>query len=82
MIREYIEAAMAQARYEIIKDAEPYYGEIQGLQGVWATGSTLEECRRNLSEVLDGWIVVHLQKSLNIPPIGQNKVEELKRLEV
>jgi predicted RNase H-like HicB family nuclease len=65
VIREYIEAAMAQVRYEIIKDAEPYYGEIQRLQGVWATGSTLEECRRNLNETLDGWIVVHLKKGLS-----------------
>ncbi len=82
MIREYIEAALAQANYEIIKADEPYYGEIHGLQGVWATGRTLEECRKNLSETLDGWIVVHLKKGLPIPPIGQNKVEELRRLEV
>ena len=80
MIREYIEAALVRANYEIIEDEEPYYGEIEGLQGVWSTGKTLEECRLNLANVLDGWIVVRLKKGLPIPPIGQNRVEELKRL--
>ena len=42
-ITEYIEAAMSKARYEIIEDEEPYYGEVPELEGVWATGKTLEE---------------------------------------
>ena len=70
MIREYIDEAMRHARYEIIKDDEPYYGEIDGLQGVWATGKTLEECRESLAEVLDGWILVRIARGLQTPPIG------------
>ncbi len=42
MITEYIEAGLAQAKYETIEDEEPYYGEVPGLAGVWATGKTLE----------------------------------------
>jgi len=38
MIIEYIEAALSKAKYEIINDEEPFYGEVPGLQGVWATG--------------------------------------------
>ena len=64
MITEYIEAALSKARYEIIEDEEPYYGEVSGLEGVWATGKTLEECRKNLREVIDGWLVVRLRKGL------------------
>ena len=71
MIIEYIEAALSKAKYEIIEDKEPYYGEVPGLKGVWATGKTLEECRDNLLEVIDGWIVVRLRKNLPIPPIGE-----------
>jgi hypothetical protein len=42
--REYIEAALARAKYELLRDEEePYYGEIPELKGVWATGRTLEE---------------------------------------
>ena len=82
MIKEYIEAALSRAKYEIIDDEEPYYGEVSELDGVWASGKTLEECRRNLAEVIDGWLVVRLKRSLAIPPIGEHRVEELKRLEV
>lgn len=52
------------------------------LQGVWATGKTLEECRRNLREVLEGWIVIRLRQGLQIPSIGQYQIEEPERLEV
>ncbi len=60
MITEYINAALAEAKYEIIEDEEPFYGEVPCLEGVWATGSTLEECRKNLAEVIDGWLVVKI----------------------
>ena len=82
MITEYIEAALSRAKYEIIEDEEPYYGEVPELEGVWATGKTLEECRRNLAEVIDSWLVLSLKRGLPIPPIGEHGVEELKRLEV
>ena len=82
MIREYIEAALNRAKYEFIEDEEPYYGEIPELGGIWATGKTLEECRRNLADVVDGWLIVHLKKGLPVPPIGNFKVEELKRIEI
>lgn len=82
MIAQYIEAALSRARYEIIEDEEPYYGEVPELEGVWATGKTLEECRRNLAEVIDGWLVVRLRRGLSIPSIGEHKIEELKTLKV
>ena len=48
MFAEYIQAAMDKATYEIIDDPEPFCGEVPELQGLWATGKTLEECRMNL----------------------------------
>ncbi|MBI2859604.1 MAG: hypothetical protein HYX90_11040 [Chloroflexi bacterium] len=42
MILEYVEAALRRAKYEIIDDQEPYYGEVPELEGVWATGKTFE----------------------------------------
>ena len=82
MLTEYIEAALSKAKYEMIEDEEPYYGEVPELEGVWATGKTLEECRKNLVEVIDGWIIVRLRKGLPIPPIGAYKIEELSTVEV
>jgi len=82
MITEYIEAALARATYEIIDDEEPYYGEIAGLQGVWATGKTLEACRQDLREVIEGWIIVRLRKGLSIPPLDGHRIEELEELKI
>lgn len=66
MIVEYIQAALARARYEIIDDDEPYYGEVPELPGVFATGKTLEECQKILAEVIDGWIIIHLKRGIPI----------------
>ena len=82
MITDYIEAALAQAKYQMIEDEEPFYGEVPNLVGVWASGKTLDECRKNLAEVIDGWIIVRLKKGLPIPPIGEYRIEELRELEV
>jgi predicted RNase H-like HicB family nuclease len=77
MIMEYIEAARARATYEIIDDEEPYYGEVPDLSGVWATGKTLEECRKNLAEVIDGWIIIRLRRGLPVPKLGDITIEEI-----
>lgn len=77
MLIEYIEEALKRARYEIINDEEHYYGEISELKGVWATGKTLEECRNNLKEVVEGWILLSIKKGLPIPPIGNVEIKEI-----
>ena len=82
MIIEYIDAALERAKYEMISDEEPYYGEVPGLKGVWATGRTLEECRKKLSEVIEGWIVIRLRKGLPIPPLGKYRIKEPKELSI
>jgi len=75
---EYIEEALKRARYEIIDDEEPYYGAIAELQGVWATGKSLEECRNTLKEVIEGWIIVSIKKGLPIPKLGDFEIKEIE----
>jgi predicted RNase H-like HicB family nuclease len=60
MLTEYIQAAMGQAHYTILDD-DSFYGEIPGFQGVYANGETLEGCRKELREVLEGWIILGLR---------------------
>lgn len=74
MIQTYIDAAMRLARYELIQDDEPYYGEVPELPGVWATGRTLEECRQNLLEVVDGWLLFRIARGMAIPPLGDIRI--------
>lgn len=69
MIIEFLSQQLKRARYEMIEKGNRYYGEIPGLRGVWATGKTLEECRQNLLEVLEGWFVVRLKKNLSVPKL-------------
>jgi predicted RNase H-like HicB family nuclease len=69
MIGEYIRAAMKEARYEVLEDGS-FYGEIEGLKGVWANADTLEETREELEEVLEEWISLRLSQNLPIPSIG------------
>ena len=80
MIREYIAEAMRRASYEIIEGEEPYYGEIKDCPGVYATGKTLEECRKNLEDTLDGWIVVRISKGLEMPALGEVRISPTVRV--
>jgi len=69
MLTEYIQEALKRAKYEIINDEEPYYGEVPELKGVWANGKTLEECRKKLKEVIEGWLILSIKKGLSIPEL-------------
>ena len=66
MLTKYIQAAMHKASYEILSDST-FYGEIHGFQGVYANADTLEKCREELQEVLEGWIVLGLRLGHTLP---------------
>ena len=70
MLTQYLNEALERARYELIEDEEPYYGEIPEIQGVWATGETLEKCRRNLAAALEDWLFFSIARGLPIPSVG------------
>lgn len=70
MLADYMDKAMERAVYDIITDDGTYFGEIPGLQGVWANHRTLEGCRRDLREALSDWIALRLRLGLAIPPIA------------
>jgi predicted RNase H-like HicB family nuclease len=69
MLTEYIAAAMKRAKYEILEDDGNCYGEIPDCPGVWANAETEEDCRRELQEVLEGWIILGLENGDEIPEI-------------
>lgn len=82
MLVEYINTSLSNAHYEIIQDEEPYYGEIPDLPGVYATGITLEECRKNLAEVIDNWLIIRLRRGMPIPPIQGISIAEIHPVDV
>nr|VFJ49758.1 MAG: Predicted nuclease of the RNAse H fold, HicB family [Candidatus Kentron sp. DK]VFJ61038.1 MAG: Predicted nuclease of the RNAse H fold, HicB family [Candidatus Kentron sp. DK] len=69
MLSQYLQTAMRHARYEILRDDGSFYGEIQECQGVYANAATLENCREELAEVLEDWLLFRIYHHLAIPPI-------------
>ncbi len=67
-ITDYLYAALRHAEYRILEDGT-YWGEIPGIEGVWADENTLEDCRDELQSVLEDWIIVSLVNDLPIPSL-------------
>lgn len=66
MLSLFIEKWLKKAQYKILKDGA-YFGEIPGLTGVWASAENLEDCREQLREVLEDWLVLKIRDKENIP---------------
>ena len=66
MFNEYIEKKLKLAKYKILKD-NSYFGEIKGVQGVWANAKNLEACRQELKEVLEDWFLLKISSKEKVP---------------
>ena len=69
MFVEYINAHMRNVVYESSPDDYSCYGEIPGLPGVWANAATLEQCRKELQQVLEDWLLLSIRLGHDIPSI-------------
>ena len=70
MLTEYIQAALKQARYEILQEEGGFYAEIPGFQGVYAQSDTLEGCREELASTLEDWILFRVSRQLPLPVVA------------
>ncbi len=70
MIQQYIHAALRQASYELIDDGNRYFASVPGLTGVWSEGTTIEECRETLAEVIEDWVWAHIKHGVEVPEIN------------
>jgi predicted RNase H-like HicB family nuclease len=68
ILPNYYEKALQQAQYKRLNDGT-WFAEIEGFQGVWGNGLTVEECRQDLLEVLEEWIILKLQDGDPLPII-------------
>jgi predicted RNase H-like HicB family nuclease len=71
MLTHYLQAAMHRAVYKILADDGSFFGEIPGLQGVFANAETLEACREELQDVLEDWILLGLHLQHHIPVLDE-----------
>lgn len=65
MITQYIEKKLQTAKYKLLDD-KTYFGEIPGIKGVWANSKNLENCRNELAEVLEEWLILQIQDKKTI----------------
>ena len=69
MLSEYTRVAMRRATFEVIEDDGSIYGRIPPLEGVWANAAKLEDCRSELEQVLEEWLLLGHSEWLSIPEI-------------
>lgn len=70
MLITYLRAVLQQAQYHVSPEDERIHGEIPELEGIHASGDTLEECRYQLAEVLEDWIEVRVSRGLPLPEVA------------
>lgn len=72
MLIDYIEKKLKSAHYKILED-KTFFGEIPDLAGVWANAKNLGECREELREVLEDWLLILTRKNGENLGDGQGK---------
>ncbi|MDJ0901402.1 MAG: type II toxin-antitoxin system HicB family antitoxin [Xenococcus sp. MO_188.B8] len=70
----YCEKVLQKAQYKKLED-ETWFAEIEGFEGVWGNGLTVEECRQDLLEVLEEWIILKLQDGDPLPVIDGMEIK-------
>lgn len=66
MLSQFITKKLSQAHYKLLKDGN-YFGEIPGINGVWASAKNLEDCRKELEEVLEDWLLLKVHDREEVP---------------
>ena len=74
MLSEYIQKALGKARYKVLEDGT-WFAEIPNFEGIWANGATVEECRHELMEVLEEWLVFKIRDRDPIPEIEGVRIQ-------
>ena len=68
MLTKYVQKALEKAQYKVLEDGS-WFAEIPGFQGVWANKSAVEDCRHELVEVLEEWLILKIRDHNPIPII-------------
>ena len=69
MITTYISAAMELAEFELMENGR-YFATVPPCQGFWADGATIEECKAEMPEIFESWLLVGLQHNHRLPVIA------------
>jgi len=80
-LTEYVNEALERATYEYDADTESWCAWVEALPGCWSQADTVEEARRELAEVIEGWVILSLQRGHPIPALNGRTVGRVRRIE-
>lgn len=66
MLLQYLDTQLKKARYKLLDDGS-YFGEIPDIKGVWSNAKTLEDCRQELREVVEEWLLLKIHDGESVP---------------
>jgi predicted RNase H-like HicB family nuclease len=69
MLQKYIQNALKNSKYKMLDDGT-WFVEIPGFEGVWANSNTVEDCRMELIEVLEEWLILKLKDDDPVPVVN------------
>ena len=69
MIIQYITAAMELAEFELMENGR-YFATVPPCQGFWTEGATIQECKKEMPEIFESWLLVGLQHGHRLPVIA------------
>lgn len=84
MLTDYITATMNEAHYEVMEDGR-FFGSIPSCKGCWGEGAQLEECRQDLCDAVESWMLHRIRRGMELPimagidlnvPVTQNEYAE------
>ncbi len=74
MISRYIDRALRAAHYSPLEEGG-FCATVPALRGVIATGTTVEACRDQLSEVIEEWVLLRVARGLTVPAIRGARIQ-------
>jgi len=79
MFDKYLKFALNKADYKMLESGE-WFASITGYDGIWATGISVEETRRELIEVLEEWLILKFKDNDPILFFEDNSISLDKQL--
>ena len=78
-ISEFIEKKLTGATYEYDESVKSWAAWIESMPGVYGQGKTVEEARKELTEILEEYLLVSLKEGKSIPGFAFPKNHFSKR---
>lgn len=78
MLTRYIDAALRKAEYKRLPD-DTWFVELPGFEGVWANGSTVEDARSEVREVLEEWLILKIRDGDSLPVVSGIEIKIIEK---